>query len=340
MEKTRLGKSGLVVSRVGFGGIPIMRVSDDEAVQAIRHALELGVNFIDTAAAYGDSQHKIGLAIQPDPQSVVIASKSGAVTRDGVLRDIEKGLADIGRDTFDLYQLHGANSPERWGKMRGRDGALEGMIEALEQGMIRHIGVTSHSLELAIELAGVDVFETMQFPFNLVTREPEQELIPKCRERDLGFIVMKPLCGGQYANARLAFRFLNGFPDLVPIPGIETAAEIEEIAAFVADGATLTGDELAEAEAVAARLGKLFCRRCGYCEPCAQGVPVQLSMIFGSLAKRLPTEKALEGPGARVLEHAPKCIECGACEKKCPYNLPIMETIKTQLALARQLRAG
>ena len=340
MRKVVLGKSGLEVSAVGFGGIPIMRVSEDEAVATIRRALELGVTFIDTAAGYGDSQRKIGKAIAGRRDGLVLATKSGQAGRDGILADVERAREQMGADCIDLYQLHGVSSREKWQKIRAPGGALEGLVEARERGWIGHVGFTSHSIDLAMELIDEEIFETVQFPFNLVTREPAERLIPKARAAKLGFIVMKPMCGGQYDDAELAFRFLNAYADLVPIPGIERAAEIEQIVGVVASGAVLEGDELARAERIAAELGKLFCRRCGYCEPCPNGVPIQLAMIFESLVKRMPAGRLAAGPGRHLLDEATQCVECGECEKKCPYDLPIIETIKQAVELAERISAA
>jgi len=336
MRKVTLGKSGLEVSAVGFGGIPIQRVSAAEAERAIHAALDAGVTFFDTAAGYGDSQTKIGAAIKGRRDQLVLASKSGQRTRDGFLADVERSRRELGADAIDLYQLHGVNSPQTWDQVRAPGGALAGLVEAREKGWVGHVGFSGHSLDLAIRLVGQeDVFETVQFPFNLVTAEPADELIPLARRRNVGFIAMKPLCGGQYDDAELAFRFLNAYPDLVPIPGIERAEEIEQIAGIVAAGRTLSGDARARADAIAAELGKRFCRRCGYCEPCPQGVPIRLAMVFDSFVKRFPPDKLASGPARAVADGAPKCVECGQCETKCPYDLPIVETVQAALAKAR-----
>jgi len=336
MRKVTLGKSGLEVSAVGFGGIPIQRVSSAEAERAIHAALDAGVTFFDTAAGYGDSQTKIGRAIKGRRDGLVLASKSGQRTREGFLADVERSRAELGADVIDLYQLHGVNNDPTWEKVRAPGGALEGLLEARERGWVRHVGVSGHHLDLAVRLVGAeDVFETVQFPFNLVTAEPAEKLIPLARRRNVGFIVMKPLCGGQYDDSELAFRFLNAYPDLVPIPGIERPEEIEQIAGIVEAGETLTGDARTRADAIAAELGKRFCRRCGYCMPCKQGVPIMLAMVFDSFIKRFAPDQLAAGPAKAVAEGAPKCVECGACEAKCPYDLPIIETVKASLAKAR-----
>jgi predicted aldo/keto reductase-like oxidoreductase len=336
MRKVILGKSGLEVSAVGFGGIPIQRIPEDEAVALIRRALDLGITFIDTASGYGDSQTKIGRAIEGRRDGLVLATKTGDNTKEGALRDVERSRRELGVDRIDLYQLHGVSSMERWEKMKGPGGALEGLLQARDAGHIAHIGYTSHSREIALAMADEPVFETVQFPFNLVTNEPADDLIPKAREMGLGFIVMKPLCGGQYDNANFAFKFLNAYPDIVPIPGIECIEEIEEIVAIVESGATLEGEEKERAEAIVARLGKVFCRRCGYCQPCPQGVPIQSAMVFEGFVKRLPPER-IAGLAPRIAEGVDLCIECGECEKKCPYELAIIETIHKSADLARSL---
>jgi uncharacterized protein len=339
MRSVVLGKTGLVVSAVGFGGIPIQRLSEDTAVAVVTRALDLGVTFIDTAAAYTDSQTKIGKAIAGRRAGLVLASKSLARTKDELLADIARARAALGVECIDLFQFHGVSTPEAWDTIRGPGGALEGMLEARERGHIHHIGFTSHSLDLALELVHEPIFETVQFPFNLVTAEPADALIPLAREHNLGFIVMKPLCGGQFDDAGLAFRFLNAFPDIVPIPGIEQVAEIEEIVALVASGETLVGNDKARADVIIAELGKQFCRRCMYCEPCPQGVPVHLAMIFDSFVKRTPAHMVATGVGALIAEKVGLCTECGICETKCPYELPIRATIKVSLAKAKAIRA-
>ena len=340
MRAIVLGKSGLEVSAVGFGGIPIQRVSEDDAVRTIRRALDLGVTFIDTAAGYGDSQRKIGRAIAGRRDGLVLASKSGELSAAGLLADVDRARREMGADVIDLYQLHGVSAREKWQRVNGRGGALEGLLEARRKGWVAHVGFTSHSLDLALELVDEDVFETIQFPFNLVTSEPADELIPKSRRLGLGFIVMKPLCGGQFDDANLAFRFLNSYPDLVPIPGIQRPEEIEQIVPVVESGEPLAGQAKARAERIVAELGKRFCRRCGYCMPCPNGVPILTAMVFDGFLRRMPRRTLVDRIGKAIVEGVPNCVDCGQCEEKCPYDLPIRATIQRSLESARSFLAS
>jgi predicted aldo/keto reductase-like oxidoreductase len=340
MRKVKLGRTGLEVSAVGFGGIPIQRVSTAGAVAAIQTALDLGVNFIDTAAGYSDSQAKIGVAIAGRREGLVLASKSPQRTAKGVLADIETARRQMGVEHIELYQLHNVADRASWDAVRAPDGAIAGLRQAVQRGWIGHIGVTSHSLDMALEMVESGLFETMQFPFNLVTSEPAQRLIPRCRELGVGFIVMKPLCGGQYDNAELAFKYLNAFPDVVPIPGIESPAEIIEIARIVEGGEVLQGAQKRQADEIAQRLGKVFCRRCQYCMPCPQGIAVANAMIFDSFVARFPAQKLKDGPARQMADSIPRCTQCGACEEKCPYKLPIRQMLQQTLQKAQALLEG
>ncbi|MFW6457169.1 MAG: aldo/keto reductase [Planctomycetota bacterium] len=339
MKTVRLGKTDLEVSAAGFGGIPIQRLSTAEAERLLHRTLDLSVNFIDTATGYGDSQKKIGRVVEDRRDEVVLATKSPARTGNDMQGAVEKSLREMCTDYIDLYQLHNISNPDNWEEVQ-EGGALDVLLEKSEEGTIGHVGFTSHSLEMALKLIEDPRMETVQFPFNLVTSEAADELIPRARELDRGFIVMKPLCGGQYTNADFAFKYLNSFPDLVPIPGVERFEEIDEIAGLVDSRQILQGEEAEEASRVAEALGQQFCRRCGYCEPCPEGVPVTLAMIFESMVARLSRERLLSGPAKKMYEKGDHCIECGQCEERCPYDLPIIDSVRDAHRQARNIVEG
>jgi len=341
MRKVRLGKTGLMVSEVGFGGIPIQRLSEDDAVAVVRRCIELGVTFIDTAYGYGTSEERIGKAIQGRREGLVLASKSPA--RDGATfgQHLEQSLRRLGVEHIELYQFHNVSSREQFDQIVGPGGALEVAREAQAAGKIGHIGVTSHSRETATMMAESGLFETMMFPFNFITDEPLERLIPLCRQHDVGFIAMKPMGGGLLENATIAFKWLRQYPDLVPIPGIEKAAEIEEIVAIMEGPAELTAPERAEMQRLADELGTRFCRRCDYCQPCPEGIPISTLMNMGSFIKRFPPARLfamMEEP----VRAAERCADCGECESRCPYDLPIREMMRENVALyaARRAQSG
>jgi predicted aldo/keto reductase-like oxidoreductase len=332
MKTIRLGKTGLEVSRVGFGGIPIQRLSEAEAIQVVQRCLDLGVTFLDTANAYTTSEERIGKAIAGRREQVVIATKTGARDRATAQEHLELSLKRLNTDYIDLWQFHNVSSFEAYEQVLDPDGAMEAAREALRAGVIRHIGITSHSMDVALKAVPSGHFETLQFPFNFVTNEAAAELIPLAQEHDVGFIAMKPMAGGMLDNAVLAIKYLLQFDNVVPDPGIERVEEIEEIASIVQGPWELTSQEWQEIERIRAEVGTRFCRRCGYCQPCPQGVSIILMVNLRSFWKRFPAEPFSTGWIAEAVESAENCIECGECEEKCPYELPIREMLAENMA--------
>jgi len=327
VEKIRLGKTDLMVTRLGFGGIPIQRLSEEDAVAVVRRCLELGITFLDTANAYTTSEERIGKAIKGKREELIIATKSGGRDRETVEKHLNLSLEHLQTDYIDLYQFHGVSTPEHLKIVMDPDGPRAAVEDAKKAGKIRHIGITSHSMDIAKEAVKTGQFETLMFPFNFITTEPAEDLLPLCREHDVGFIDMKPMGGGMLDNATVAFKYLLQFPDIVYIPGIEHLWEIEEIAGIVQGSSQMTPEEEAEIQRLRDELGTRFCRRCDYCQPCTQEIPISLVMNSAGFAKRLPPQRMFSGWIAEGMERAATCTECGDCEERCPYELPIREII-------------
>ena len=328
MEKIRLGRTGMMVSNLGFGGIPIQRLTENEAIDVIQRALDLGVNFIDTANGYTTSEERIGKAIRGRREGLFLATKTLDRTGDGVKEHLKLSLQRFGVDYIDLYQFHNVNNDAALTAILAPDGPMSVLEEAKKAGVVRHIGISSHQIDMAKDLVKTDRFETLMFPFNFITCEPAEELLPLARQHDVGFIAMKPLAGGMLENASLAFKYLLQFPDIIPIPGIETRAEIEEIAGFMASPQGLTEAEQAEIARLRQELGTTFCRRCDYCQPCSEKIAISLVIQAESLFKRLSLEGAFTRHMGPELEKAADCIRCGDCEARCPYGLPVMDMIE------------
>jgi len=328
MEKVRLGRSGLMVTRVGFGAIPIQRLSDTDAVEVIRQCLDMGINFIDTANGYTTSEERIGKAITGRKRKgLILATKSLDRTGEGVSKHLQLSLKRLSTDYIDLYQLHNVSDASSVKAIFAADGPLAVVEKAKKSGLVRHIGVSCHAIDIAKELIKSDKFETIMFPFNFMTPEPGEELLPLTRERDMGFIAMKPLAGGVLENVTLAFKYLFKFPDVVAIPGIEKAAEMAQILGILAGDRKLTRADKSEMKRLRAELGTRFCRRCDYCQPCTEGIQISFVMQMPNLLKRLPPETLFAGRMTGELEKAASCSQCGECEKRCPFNLPIPDMI-------------
>jgi len=339
MEKIRLGRTGLMVTKIGFGGIPIQRLDEDSAVSVVNRCLDLGINYIDTANAYSTSEYRIGKAVKGRRQDYIIATKSGARNKEGVAAHLANSLKMLGTDYLDLYQFHGVNDMKNLDMVLDPKGPLTVVEKALKDGVIKHVGITCHAMDTAKAAVKTDKFATMMFPFNFITSEPADDLLPLCRKHDVGFIAMKPLAGGMLDNATLAFKYLLQFPDVLALVGIEKQAEIEEIVGLLGKPLTLTATEKRLMQKMIKELGTKFCRRCEYCQPCTVGIPISTVMNSDSFAKRLPPERVFTGALAEAIAKAYDCTECGECETRCPFNLPIRQVIKERGDWFRRAKA-
>lgn len=340
MEKVRLGKTNIMVSKIGFGGIPIQRLSETDAVSVVRKCLELGINFLDTANDYTNSEERIGKAILGCRESLILGTKTMGRTRKEVENHLKLSLERLGTDYIDLYQIHNISDLDTLKKVLAPDGPMAVVTEAKRLGQIRHVGVTSHSLDIAKELVKLGYFETIMFPLNFITFEAANELIPLAKERDVGFIAMKPLEGGRLDNVDLAFKYLFQFPDVVTIVGIEKIKEIEEIAEVLNKPSTISESEEAQIERLRNKLGTTFCRRCDYCQPCVQEIPISVVMDYPSLFNRLPPEGIFSDFVAEAMEKAAHCTKCGDCEERCPYSLPIQEMMENYVTRYEEGKAS
>ena len=341
MEQIRLGKNNLKVTRLGFGGIPIQRVSEEDAIAVVKSVVDSGITFIDTAHGYTTSEERIGKAIAGQRDKVILATKSPSRTGDGVRGDLKLSLEHLQTDYIDLYQLHGVSDSEKLKAVLAPGGPLAVAEKAKSDGVVKHIGVSTHSMDIAKELVKMDFVETLMFPFNFMAHEAADELLDLARENDVGFIAMKPLAGGVLGYVNLAMKYLCQFSDVEILVGMEQISEIEELISIVDNPPTITAAELQEIEKLREEMGTKFCRRCNYCQPCQQEVPISSIMIFPSMLKRFTTAQLYENEtGTRgMMERAEKCIQCGECEERCPYHLPIREMMTEHLALYKEERA-
>ena len=327
MECRILGKTGLRVSAMGFGGIPIQRI-DAEGTKALIHRLaDNGVNYIDSARGYTVSESYLGYALEGIRDKFVLATKSMSRTKEAMARDIDISLENLRTGYIDLYQVHNP-TPEALAQVSAPGGAVEAMLEAKAAGKIGHLGVTVHSVpvfEQALELPWV---ETIMFPYNIVETQGE-ELIRRCKEQNIGFICMKPLAGGAIEDPRLAMRFVAANKNIsVVIPGMAEAGELDQNLEAFNDPSPITDAEIAAMEDIRAALGTQFCRRCNYCAPCAAGINIPGIFVLEGYLNRYGLQDWAMTRYNALSAKASDCIQCGACETRCPYQLPIREKMK------------
>ena len=327
MEQRVLGKTGLKISRMGFGGIPIQKVDAKTTRELMLRMKAEGLNYIDTARAYTVSENYLGEALEGIREDFILATKSMARTAEAMAKDVDLSLSLLRTDYIDLYQVHNP-SMEALEQVIAPGGALEALMAAKAQGKIRHIGLTAHSaavFERALDLPWV---ETIMFPYNIVETQGE-DLIRRCQEKNIGFICMKPLAGGALDDGTLALRFIVNNPDVdVVIPGMADPSELTENMAAVSNTAPLTQEEMEKIEEIRNTLGTEFCRRCNYCAPCTVGISIPSAFLFEGYLTRYGLPDWAKQRYATLSVKASACIECGDCESRCPYNLPIRQMLK------------
>ena len=331
-----LGKTGITVDKVAFGALPIQRVTKEEAVKLLRRALEGGITFFDTARGYTDSEEKLGAAFAGLRDKLYIATKTGATTPEAFWADLETSLRNLGTDHIDIYQFHNPSFVPRPGD---GSGLYECMQEAKAQGKIRHIGITNHRIGLAEEIVESGLYETLQYPFSLLASERDRALVKKTAEAGMGFIAMKAMSGGLITDSRAACAFLNGWP-VLPIYGVQRPSELEEFLSYVGTDLALTP----ELEAVIAKdreqLAGDFCRGCGYCMPCPQGIQINTCARMSLLLRRSPSAMWLSEFGQGMMKKVEDCVHCGQCAAKCPYGLDTPELLKRNYEDYKKVLAG
>lgn len=331
MEQILIGKTGLKVKRLGFGGIPIQRVSETQAVETVWHAVEKGIDFIDTSRAYTTSERRIGLALQQTKKKVILASKSLNKTADGVRVDLETSLKELQRDYIDLYQCHFVKDADEYQKVISPGGAFAGLRKAKEEGLIGHIGITSHNLDvLGLALDG-GLFETIMVCFSFLEPLAREKIIPRAIKKKVGVIAMKPFSGGVIDNAKLALKYALSQPEILVIAGVEHKDLFDENWAIFQNREKLRDTEMKEIEKTRRAYEKVFCRRCDYCQPCPEEIPIQAILGVRSMVKRMGKTILQKGRHREAIDKARNCSKCEECMARCPYQLSIPNLIQENL---------
>ena len=338
MRKMVLGRSGLEVSAVGLGGIQFSKISKAETARVIAAALDEGVDFLETAHGYFDSEEKIGAALRGKRSKVVLASKNSARDGKAFTQLLDESLRRLRTDCIDVYQLHGVDDHESLKRAMAPRGAINAAAKAIRQGKVRSVGITSHSLEISLKSLDVEAFDSLQYPISLINTEvPRSGMLSKARRRNIGLIAMKPLGGGRLDNARLALGYIYRFRGVVPIVGVETAEQVRQLARIARRPPRLSAADFEKLRGLRRSVGTTFCRACRYCEPCPEQISIYRVLYFGVYVRQMGARRYVKNGIPAWLAQAEKCTECGLCERRCPFNLHIRQGLKDALAFARGL---
>lgn len=335
--QVRLGKTEIVVNKNGFGALPIQRISDEAAVYLLRKAYEGGIRFFDTARAYSDSEHKLGLAFEGIRENLYIATKSGAQTGEAMKEDLKKSLENLKTDYIDIYQFH---NPAFCPRPGDESGLYDAALEAKKEGKIRHIGITNHRLAVAKEAIESGLYETLQFPFCYLATEKDEELVEGCRKADMGFIAMKALSGGLITNSAAAYAHAALYDNVLPIWGVQREKELDEFLSYVENPPVMTKELETLIERDKAELSGDFCRGCGYCMPCPAGIEINNCARMSLLLRRSPSAKQLTKEAQRKMMRIENCLHCGQCKSRCPYGLDTPSLLQKNLQDYKEVLAG
>ncbi|MCX6555934.1 MAG: aldo/keto reductase [Candidatus Aminicenantes bacterium] len=323
-----LGATGLRVRRMGMGGIPIQRLTLAQSDRLLGNAVGAGINFFDTARIYTDSESKMGRILSRHRSQVVIASKSFSRDAAKMLQDIEASLRHLRTDYIDLYQCHNIASEGDLAKALADDGAVAGLVKAREQGKIRHIGLSGHKPRIVKLALAQFPFATIQIPSNFIETDALADLVPLARQRQIGVIAMKPIGGGNIREIQLNFRFIFNQGIDVAIPGMDSEKQVAENVAALENISPPSVEETVRLQKEKDRLGDRFCRRCEYCMPCPQGLPIAFLHVLKNYYFLYDLRDWVWERIDALAKTYKDCVACGECVAKCPYHLPSPEIFR------------
>jgi predicted aldo/keto reductase-like oxidoreductase len=353
VDKRRLGRTNLQVSQVGFGGTWISELPSDLAIAIVRVAYELGINYFDTAPLDGDSEVKIGVALEDVRGDCIYATKTGSRTKRESLDDVQNSLKRLRTDHLDIIQLHGIDDEKTLSKAMGKDGSLQTCKDAKKEGLVDFIGITGHKPWVLAKAIETGEFDTVLVPINVVTRQALEELLPTAKAHDVGVVAMKPLSAktsnlitclyqpslslvsqepelktllGETADKQVesALRFVLGQEVASVIPGLRSINEVEVATNAGNNYSSLTPEEQKQ---FTFELGQ-YCRDCGLCMPCPQKINIPAVLRFQSFQESYGLKEWAKKLYGGLETKADKCTGCGECEPKCPYKLQIAGKLK------------
>jgi len=354
MQKRRLGRTGLWVSIMGFGAAVIRSIPRVEAEKVLVRALDSGVNYFDTAPSYGDSEAKIGALSKRRDEFYIATKIDPPFTRHAAEASIAQSLRRLKTDRIDLVQLHGIGDDETLTAATGPDGAMAAIKAAQARGVVDYVGITSHDPAFLGRVIAGSAFDMVLAPFNALYRDAATHLFDRAKTRDIGVAVMKPFACGALTKsipetkhlfkgkdvvtlATNALRFILDYDIATIVPGTSSLREVDVNVAAAEAFTSLTRGEATELAAFCNEVGQYYCRGgigtpCERCMPCPEGIPIH--QIFGRYYRARIRRDPLEEYLAQFTDYyrdlpakVAQCTECGACETRCPYGLPIIDLL-------------
>ena len=346
MQRRTFGKTGWEISVIGFGAIKLPRLSQRECDSLLSRAIDGGINFVDTADCYGDSEEKIGLALSKRRKEFYLSTKIDERDALGVQKKLERCLRRLKTDWIDLVLFHDVRGSEY--ERIFDSGGLESLEKAKEQGKILEMGISiHHSLPMMRKAIESGKFSALMVAYSALDEDRlAADLIPMAHEMGVGLIAMKPLAGGRLAEqppflrngkskqdeslAQLCLRYVLSNPNITcAIPGMTESYELNENLQVGRTTRKLTVKETRMLMECVGDLGKGFCRNCGYCLPCPEGIPISDVFRFESYYQRYGLKEWALGQYRLLEANADACSECGQCMELCPYDVPILERLRS-----------
>lgn len=357
MEKRTFGHTGLETSILGFGGFHLLEIPVEEADYLLNSYLDAGGNYIETAASYGngESERKIGKCVSKRREEYILATKTGERTKEKCLASLNQSLNNLQTDYVDLFIMHAVGTMSDLNQILAQGGALEGALQAKQEGKIHNIGISMHGqpdvLIRALKeypfdavMTTINYFDHFNFP------EIQSELLPLALKNNTAIILMKPVADGLlWKSAREAFHYSFSQPVSVVVAGINNREMLNADLAFAEKFTPMTPEAIELLYRDAPELGNYVCRQCNQCLQCPEGIPISDIFQYEGYFDRQMADGIVTNASDYALKErlrfwfgnkemameryseldvkADSCTKCGICMPKCPYNIDIIRKL-------------
>jgi len=345
MQKRTLGKTGWEISVIGVGAIKFPLISQKDCDILLNKAIDGGCNFIDTADCYGDSEEKIGFALRGRREEVYLSTKIDEREGSGVRNKLERCLRRIKTDWIDLVLFHDVRGAEY--DQIFDSGGLEALQKAKKRGEICEIGISIHgSIPMMRRAIESGAFAALMVAYSAFDEDRlAADLLPTAHSKGVGLIAMKPLAGGRLAGrypasrnkkfingeslAQVSLRYVLSNSNITcAIPGMTELSELHENLHVGKHPRELTVEEIKVLMETVGEAGKGFCRNCGYCLPCPEGIPIPDIFRFESYYSSYNLKEWAREQYRSLAVKADVCSGCEQCLGLCPYGVPVPEQLK------------